>query len=175
MTKWIYEYRTIFHGEGFMEKLNDWGEDVVQIKEVKREESTDFPGTGMRTIEMKTDFIVLIKKPKPKEKKIVKEDDNTERSITLTITHLNNITKSQYSITAQSTRKCITARLNEGKTTVDFFDVIEAKYNEWKDTDMAQYLRPETLFGNKFEGYLQYARANKPKEPLNPNMKGMQM
>ena len=26
--------------------------------------------------------------------------------------------------------------------------------SKWGGTDMAQYLRPETLFGNKFEGYL---------------------
>ena len=31
---------------------------------------------------------------------------------------------------------------------------MEAKTKEWLDTNMEMYLRPETLFGNKFEGYL---------------------
>ena len=36
----------------------------------------------------------------------------------------------------------------------DFKVVIDKKFNEWYGTDMAKYLRPETLFGTKFEGYL---------------------
>ena len=37
----------------------------------------------------------------------------------------------------------------------DFKKVIDVKSLEWnKDPKMCKYLRPETLFGNKFEGYL---------------------
>jgi len=32
--------------------------------------------------------------------------------------------------------------------------VIEKKCGEWVDTEQEKYLRPETLFGNKFAGYL---------------------
>jgi hypothetical protein len=28
------------------------------------------------------------------------------------------------------------------------------KYAEWNGTDMQKFLRPETLYGNKFESYL---------------------
>ena len=37
----------------------------------------------------------------------------------------------------------------------DFKRVIDNKVNDWIDNpDMCKYLRPETLFSNKFEGYL---------------------
>ncbi len=154
MTKWIYKWEPIDSYSDMERVLNSYGEEGWEL-------------CGAHSGRY------ILKMPKPKEKKVVREDSNIEGVVNMIIKRLNETTKSQYSIMACSTRKCITARLNEGKTVKDFFDVIEAKYNEWKDTDMAQYLRPETLFGNKFEGYLQYAKANKPKEPENPNMKGM--
>jgi uncharacterized phage protein (TIGR02220 family) len=52
----------------------------------------------------------------------------------------------------------ISARLNEEFTFDDFKVVIDFKAKSWLGTDQAEYLRPETLFGNKFEGYLQAAK-----------------
>lgn len=51
-------------------------------------------------------------------------------------------------------KKHINARLKEGYTLDDFKTVIDSKVSEWGGTDMAKYLRPETLFGTKFDGYL---------------------
>ena len=49
----------------------------------------------------------------------------------------------------------IVARLKEGFTLDDFFVVHKNKIAQWQnDPDMAKYLRPETLHGNKFESYL---------------------
>lgn len=46
-------------------------------------------------------------------------------------------------------------RLKEGYTLEDFKQVIDLKVSQWiHDTNMSKYLRPETLFGTKFEGYL---------------------
>ena len=57
--------------------------------------------------------------------------------------------------TRRETQKVIKARFNEGFTLDDFKKVIDIKVKEWLDDKrMCQYLRPETLFGNKFEGYL---------------------
>lgn len=36
----------------------------------------------------------------------------------------------------------------------DFVTVIDKKYNEWHGTEQEKYLRPSTLFGSKFEQYL---------------------
>ena len=70
------------------------------------------------------------------------------------VTFLNSVTGSSYRSTTDKTRKLIAARLTEGFTIDDFKAVITKKAKEWQGTDMAQYLRPETLFGTKFEGYL---------------------
>ncbi|WP_307852138.1 conserved phage C-terminal domain-containing protein [Neobacillus rhizophilus] len=46
------------------------------------------------------------------------------------------------------------ARAREGFTLEDFKAVIYLKSAEWlEDPVMCKYLRPETLFGSKFEAY----------------------
>ena len=71
------------------------------------------------------------------------------------IDHLNKITKSSYKATSAKTKSLINARINEGFKVEDFFQVHINKYAEWhNDNKMVKFLRPETLYGNKFEGYL---------------------
>lgn len=48
----------------------------------------------------------------------------------------------------------VSARLKDGFTENDFTLVINKKCEDWNGTDYARYLRPETLFGTKFESYL---------------------
>lgn len=56
----------------------------------------------------------------------------------------------------EKNHRLITARLNEGRTEQQIKDVITHKCKEWSiDEKMKKYMRPETLFGSKFEGYLQ--------------------
>ena len=55
-------------------------------------------------------------------------------------------------------KRHIQARWNEGYSLEDFKTVISAKSEEWGDDEkMSKYLRPETLFGGKFDSYLQSA------------------
>ena len=70
------------------------------------------------------------------------------------INYLNEKTGKHYKHTTNKTQTVIKARWNEGFTEDDFKKVIDNKVAEWKGTDMEKYLRPETLFGTKFEGYL---------------------
>lgn len=80
------------------------------------------------------------------------------------VEYLNKITHSNYKHGTHKTRTLIKARYNEGFNIVDFKKVIDVKTNEWILTDNEKYLRPDTLFGTKFEGYLnQKSVANKPK------------
>lgn len=67
---------------------------------------------------------------------------------------LNQTIGSHYRYQSKATQRLIKARLNEGYTLKDFETVIGKKAAKWKGTEMEQYLRPETLFGTKFEGYL---------------------
>lgn len=75
-------------------------------------------------------------------------------SIKEIIDYLNMRTGARYRYQTQSTQKHIRARLNENFTVDDFKSVIDKKYAEWKGTNMSKFLRPETLFGTKFESYL---------------------
>lgn len=70
------------------------------------------------------------------------------------VDYLNSKAKTNYRYQTPKTQSLIRARINEGFTQDDFKVVIDKKCSEWINTDMAQYLRPETLFGNKFESYL---------------------
>ena len=70
------------------------------------------------------------------------------------IEYLNLKAERRYRVTVKH-RGFITARLNEGYQFVDFARVIDNMVREWADDPiMYKYLRPETLFGNKFDGYL---------------------
>jgi uncharacterized phage protein (TIGR02220 family) len=68
------------------------------------------------------------------------------------IDYLNEKTNQKYRH-SETSRKNIRARLKDF-TLEDCFLVVDKKRQEWGGTDMAKFLRPETLFGNKFESYL---------------------
>lgn len=70
------------------------------------------------------------------------------------VDYLNLKAKTNYRSTTPKTQSLIRARMKEGFTEEDFKKVIDNMCSKWLGTDMAQYLRPETLFGNKIEGYL---------------------
>lgn len=87
-----------------------------------------------------------------KEQTEEQEKNNIYKSI---IDYLNQKTSKNFKSTSQETRNKINARLNNGFSLEDFKKVIDTKTNEWKnDKTMCKYLRPETLFGTKFESYL---------------------
>ncbi len=69
--------------------------------------------------------------------------------------YLNEKAGSQFRSSTKKTQSLIKARFNEGFKIDDFKRVIDIKTNEWlNNKDMSKYLRPETLFGTKFESYL---------------------
>lgn len=71
------------------------------------------------------------------------------------IGYLNQKTGKRYSHTANKNKDLIKARWNEGFREEDFKKVIDKKTEEWLgDEKMKQYLRPVTLFSNKFDEYL---------------------
>lgn len=72
----------------------------------------------------------------------------------LIIDYLNQKLNTRYRYDNTKTQAHIKARFNQGFIVDDFYKVIDTKYNEWFGTEQAIYLRPETLFGTKFESYL---------------------
>jgi uncharacterized phage protein (TIGR02220 family) len=73
------------------------------------------------------------------------------------IDYLNASTGSKYRPSTKATKRLVSTRANEGFTLEHFKQVIDTKTAEWKGTPSAKYLRPETLFGTKFESYLNQA------------------
>lgn len=77
------------------------------------------------------------------------------------INYLNDKTGKSYKSKTSKTKSLINARLKDGFTFEDFKKVIDIKSKEWlTDKAMNKYLRPETLFGGKFEGYLNQENSN---------------
>lgn len=71
------------------------------------------------------------------------------------IDYLNKKTGKRYRHTTGASQRHIRARQKEGFVLQDFYAVIDVKCSQWlNDKNMSKYLRPETLFGGKFESYL---------------------
>ncbi|ELC8435505.1 conserved phage C-terminal domain-containing protein [Clostridium perfringens] len=89
------------------------------------------------------------------------------------IEYLNSKTGKSYKSTTRKTQSLIKARIDEGFNEEEFFKVIDNKISEWKGTEYEKYLRPETLFGNKFEGYLNqdFGAGTKEIRKSNPNIR----
>ena len=89
---------------------------------------------------------------KPKEAKPPVERRSAEYKEI--IEYLNQKADKKFRL-SESAKRHINARLNDSYTVEDFKTVIDNKAAEWKgDPKMDKYLKPDTLFGNKFDGYL---------------------
>lgn len=71
------------------------------------------------------------------------------------VSFLNETCQTKFRPDTATTRNMIKARFNEGFDLEDFKAVISTKAGQWlTEPKMVQYLRPQTLFGTKFESYL---------------------
>lgn len=70
------------------------------------------------------------------------------------VDYLNEKAGTHYRAGVAKTQALIKARAKEGFTEADFRTVIDKKCADWIGTEYEQYLRPQTLFGTKFESYL---------------------
>ncbi len=99
---------------------------------------------------------------KDKKRNIVgqtRPDASLNGFISEAIQYLNERTGMSYRFTTKATIRHLTARVREGFTIEDVKLVIDCKVAGWlNDPKMFGYLRPETLFGPKFEGYLNEAK-----------------
>lgn len=85
------------------------------------------------------------------EQEVIKE----ELPVYEIVGYLNEKTDRKYRPHSKKTKAHISARWREGYRLEDFKKVIDCKVTAWAlDEKMNEYLRPETLFGTKFESYL---------------------
>lgn len=120
------------------------------------ESTNDVPNLGRRSTQNGQMDVPNLGKPIP--------ETNTETTseikeyIVEIVNYLNDVCGSSYRLTSKKTQTLIKTRLVEGFTVDNFKTVIDTKAKEWLRTEQAKYLRPETLFGTKFEGYLQQGK-----------------
>ena len=96
----------------------------------------------------------VVKPKKEKETKKAESEINMNEVYESIISYLNQKAGTGYKSETNSYRTFINARLKSGYKIEDFYKVIDNKSNEWMGTDFQKFLRPETLFGNKFDSYL---------------------
>lgn len=101
---------------------------------------------------------------KPKQKTtskaltISKDFENSKEVISQKLVeiigYLNLATGKKFSATGHDNIKHVIKKIEEGYTFDNFKHVIDVKTAKWKGTEMEDYLRPQTLFGSKFNAYL---------------------
>lgn len=90
-------------------------------------------------------------------------EDKKQKIVKEIINYMNELAGTSYKATTKKTQSLINARLKEGFSVDDFKDVIYFKYHEWYKNPVTFqngvtsdiYFRPNTLFSNNFEGYLE--------------------
>ena len=87
-------------------------------------------------------------------KKEYKESPQESDFTVSVVDYLNEKAGTHYRAGVSKTQALIKARAKEGFTEADFRTVIDKKCADWIGTEYEQYLRPQTLFGTKFESYL---------------------
>ena len=104
---------------------------------------------------------VTLRNATEEERRKKKEEEDIYIPFVEIISYLNDKASKNYRPTIKKNQTPIKARWNEGFTFDDFIKVIDIKVAEWiNDPKMAKFIRPETLFGNKFESYLNQENIN---------------
>ncbi|MDU5106945.1 conserved phage C-terminal domain-containing protein [Clostridium sp.] len=80
--------------------------------------------------------------------------NNIKEKVSSIINYLNSKVGVMYKASNTKTINLVKSRLKDGFTIEDFKTVIDKKVKAWKGTIFEQYLTPFTLFGEKFEVYL---------------------
>lgn len=88
-------------------------------------------------------------------KQLNTKQSNTNKEIYIAvIDYLNSVAGTHYKATSKDTQRHISARIKEGYKIEDFKRVVDNMWTSWRGTEWEQYMRPSTLFGSKFENYL---------------------
>lgn len=149
---------------GFEERMDESQEVVVEFREVGNELQEEVVEVEKELDETQkyVDKRVEVK-DENKDCEDIEIDKNNNKKIrnnehksiyVEVITYLNERCKTNYRYTTKKTQRSINARVRDGYSIEDFKVVIDKKFAQWSNSSMKIYLRPETLFGTKFERYL---------------------
>lgn len=136
--------------------LSTYATDIEEMEELQK----------CKLANIRADVIELIVLDEINLSNYKKNSDRNKAAREIIVNYLNQKLGTRYKANSTNTKKHINARLNEGYKPDDFKTVIDKKCNDWIGTEYEKYLRPETLFGSKFESYLNqsgYTPVNKSK------------
>lgn len=143
--------------------INKLTENGLLVKKVSnRKNSYTLTDLGWSYYQMLPEEGGPVKAPKAEANAKVEEEKEDNKDVKAIVDYLNEKAGTRYKAGTPATDKHIKARLNEGFTVDDCKAVIDVKTSQWLDNDMRPYLRPRTLFNEKFQDYLQEARNTKP-------------
>ena len=138
-------------------ELEKMGYIAIEIKKGSRNHTRIITLTTLVRPPYQNSKTPLLKQQETKGIKQSNITNNIQDIVELIINHLNDVCKTEYKHTTKKTATLIKVRLKDGFTLEDFKRVHITKYAEWYGVDMQKYLRPETLYGTKFESYLNQA------------------
>jgi uncharacterized phage protein (TIGR02220 family) len=141
-------------------------------------ETTVYPPAETTDITKQNTNKTIVKKSIKKNQQVPCDNDQNDtgaddrqdaQMVSQVVDYLNQSCGTAYKPATAATGRLIAARAKEGFGFEDFRAVIDTKKGEWQnDPKMSQFLRPQTLFGPKFEGYLNQSRKPMPPETLVP-------
>ena len=138
---------------------NDGANRVRRFRERKKQEALPAIAGALHNV---TPTVTKCNESKSIEKEIEieKESIQSSEAVKTIIDYLNKRAGTSYKASSEKTRSLVKARMQEGFEVEDFFTVIDNKVEEWGKPpkagarDMRPFIRPVTLFGTKFEAYL---------------------
>lgn len=139
---WLGEHADELMDADFIEK------EQGKYKNVPASEIREIYNFGVQLLQQ--DFKIIEPKKKARAP-ISKEHKDIAQKV---IQYLNSTAGTTFELRGMVNLSVIDARIKDGYTISDFMVVVDKKVKDWKGTDWAKYLRPETLFGNRFHNYL---------------------
>jgi uncharacterized phage protein (TIGR02220 family) len=122
----------------------------------------------------KVPLVISIKDGLVGAKKINPQETQSKPLTEEIISYLNQRANKGYKANTKSTQSHINARIKEGYKFEDFKYVIDIKCQKWMGTPQEDYLRPETLFSTKFQGYLNERPKQQPISKLEKSIDAIQ-
>lgn len=141
-----------------MNKVN--GQKRASTHNNVQQRTTSYDNVQHRTTKNDTDSVIVtdtdtvIDSPSENNIRARKDHSDYAAKIEQIVEYLNSVTGSRYKPT-KDIADLIVERLDDGFTVDDFKTVIDKKFRHWsQDPKFKHYLRPSTLFGSKFQDYL---------------------
>lgn len=146
-------------------RILDYGCDLLDLEFYSRQNQIVFIKKELVTEELdvkesirslsEIDFQPEDETQKRLNKKAQKLTGQYKDAIVMVIDYLNKKAATAYRYDTPKTQSLLISLFKRSYNLSDIYSVIDYKCNEWLNTESCVYLRPETLFGSKFESYLQ--------------------